>query len=158
MHAVMDAALAYRALTLLLLGLVLAALTLLTSKRAPHDLRMAQVVLRWFLLGPVGLGFAWTAAQVLLQAGGDALQLQLGLAALGFAAVGVAAAWGGVGMRLAALIGPSVWIVGGLLAHGAAFPGAPVVSDLLVPVVGFALLLWQYRAQRHRSVFARSRL
>ncbi|OYV29816.1 MAG: MFS transporter permease [Thiomonas sp. 20-64-9] len=157
-------ALEYRALTLVLIGLVLAALALLTSDRAPHELRLAQVVLRWFLLCSIGAGFVWVGAQQMLPlAAANPLRFQLGLAALGFAVLGFASAWGGLGMRLAALVGPSVWIVGGLLGKAAGLggtgPDGPFgLRDVLVPLVGFALLAWQFRAQRHRSVFARSRL
>ena len=154
-----HAALHYRTPTLIVVGLALAALALLTSSRAPHDLRVAQVLLRWFLLCTVGLGFLWVSAQHLLSsAAADPAGFQLGLAAAGFALVGLVSAWGGVGMRLAALIGPTVWIVGGLLGQPVGLVSGFGPSDLLLPVVGFALLGWQYRAQRHRSVFARSRL
>lgn len=152
-------ALHYRTLSLIVLGLVLAGLTLLTSSSAAHDLRVAQVLLRWFLLCAVGVGFLVLGAQHLLPgAAPDPARFQLGLAALGMAAVGVAAAWGDLGARLAALIGPSVWIVGALLGQAAAPSALFGPADLLLPLVGFALLAWQFRAQRHRSVFARSRL
>jgi hypothetical protein len=157
-------ALAYRAPILVLIGLALAALTLLTSNRAPHALRLAQVALRWFLLCSIGAGFLWVSAlQVLPQAADHPLRVQIGLAALGFAVVGIASAWGGLGMRLAALLGPSVWIAGSLLGKvagqgGSGWSGLFGLSDALVSLVGFALLGWQFRAQRHRSVFARSRL
>lgn len=152
-------ALHYRTLTLIVIGLVLAGLALLTSPRASHDLRVAQVLLRWFLLCVVGVGFLVLSAQHLLpREAPDPAQFQLGLAALGVAAVGMAGAWGGVGMRLAALIAPTVWIVGALVGRAMGQPGLFGPGDLLLPLVGFALLAWQFRAQRHRSVFARSRL
>ncbi|MGC8702525.1 MAG: DUF6790 family protein, partial [Thiomonas sp.] len=140
MTQVLHWALEYRALTLVLIGLVLAALTLFTSDRAPHALRLAQVVLRWFLLCSIGAGFLWVSAQqVLPQAAGDPLRVQIGLAALGFAVVDVASAWGGLGMRLEALIGPSVWIVGSLLGKAAGLDGSGWsslfgLSDALVPL------------------------
>ena len=164
MTQVLQWALDYRALTLVLIGLAFAALALLTSDRAANELRLAQGVLRWFLLCSIGAGFLWVAAQqVVPQAAANPLRGQIGLAALGFAVVGIASAWGGLGMRLAALIGPSVWIIGSLLGKAAgldvsSWSGLFGLKDLLVPLVGFALLGWQYRAQRHRSVFARSRL
>jgi hypothetical protein len=152
-------ALHYRTFTLIVIGLVLGALALLTSKRARHDLRVAQVLLRWFLLCAVGVGFLGVSLQHLLpHAAPDPAGFQIGLAAAGFAAVGVASAWGGIGMRLAALLGPTVWIVGSLLGTAAGVTGVFRPGDLLLPLVGFALLAWQFRAQRHRSVFARSRL
>lgn len=152
-------ALAYRTPTLLLLGLILAALALLAARRTLHPLRLAQVLLQWFLLCCVGVEFVWVAALLALPLGAaDWAHRQLGLAALGCAVTGVASAFGGVGMRLAALSGPTVWIVGGLLSQPAGRAGLWALPDLLVPVVGFLLLGWQYRAQRHRSVFARSRL
>lgn len=159
MTEVLHLALEYRALTLVLIGLALAVMALLTSDRAPHELRMAQAVLRWYLLCSIGAGFLWVSARYLLvQGAANPLHFQLGLAALGFALAGIASAWGGLGMRLAALIGPTVWIVGGLLGKSMGFPSTFDPSDLLVPLVGFALVAWQFRAQRHRSVFARSRL
>ncbi|CQR42394.1 membrane hypothetical protein [Thiomonas sp. CB3] len=111
-------ALHYRTFTLIVIGLVLGALALLISKRARHDLRVAQVLLRWFLLCAVGVGFLGVSLQHLLpHTTPDPAGFQIGLAAAGFAAVGVASAWGGIGMRLAALLGPTAWIVGALLAQ-----------------------------------------
>ncbi|WP_449369771.1 DUF6790 family protein [Thiomonas sp.] len=155
----LQAAMHYRTFTLIVIGLVLGALALLTGKRARNGLRVAQVLLRWFLLCAVGVGFLGLSLQHLLpHAAPDPVGFQIGLAAAGFAAVGVASAWGDVGMRLAALIGPTVWIAGGLLGKASGTAGLFSAGDLLLPLVGFALLAWQFRAQRHRSVFARSRL
>ena len=80
-------ALHYRTFTLIVIGLVLGALALLTSKRARHDLRVAQVLLRWFLLCAVGVGFLGVSLQHLLpHTTPDPAGFQTGLAAAGFAA------------------------------------------------------------------------
>jgi hypothetical protein len=163
-------ALEFRALTLLVIGLLAAGLALLGSNRVRHQARVAQVALRWFLVFSIGVGFFYSgvlncffsdAAQHGPGWPPGAFQFQLGMASLGFSAVGFVAAWGGLGMRLAALLGPAVSIYGTALGRAAGVaagsPGSHL-TDLVVPLIGFALLAWQYRAQSRRSVFARSRL
>lgn len=170
MTEVLRAALDHRALTLLLIGLAAGGLALLDSRRARHRERVAQVLLRWYLVFPIGVGFLLAAVEhghgfpgTWSGAGGPAASpdaFQLGAASLGFAVVGFLAAGGGLGMRFAALVGPAIAVYGPAAGRAAGLSIAPAApaDALLVPLVGFALLAWQYRAQSRRSVFARSRL
>lgn len=168
MTEVLRLALDHRALTLLLIGLAAGGLALLDNRRARHRERVAQVMLRWYLVFSIGVGFLVAAVEHgLLGAwsgvGGAAASpdaFQLGAASLGFSVVGFLAAGGGLGMRFAALVGPAIAVYGAAVGRVAGLGSAPTASAdaLLVPLVGFVLLVWQYRAQSRRSVFARSRL
>lgn len=167
MNEMLRLALGHPELMLLAVGLVAAGVTLLDGRRARHPARIARVLLGWYLGCAVGLGSLYAAARYGMSglaagvgAAAAPLASQLGAAYLGMSVVGFLAAGGGLGMRLAALLGPAVAIYGTALARLAGVPGVPAVpvDALLVPLAGFALLAWQARAQSHRSVFARSRL
>lgn len=82
-------------------------------------------------------------------------QLEVGMASLGFAAVGLLAAFRSFDLRLASIIGPSIFTLGAavghiqqmITAHNFAPGNAGLIfwTDILVPVFGFALLWLQHR-------------
>lgn len=134
-------------------GLVIAGLELVFSGRSRTSGRVAEVLLRWYLVCSIALrlvlvGLASTHA-------GDATTLA---ASLGLATAALVAAWAAMGARLAVLLAAVVFFWGRVLLTGGTLHGRVVLFDLAVPAVGLALLVWQYRAQARRSVFARSRL
>jgi hypothetical protein len=77
-------------------------------------------------------------------------QAEVGYASLGFAAVGLLAFKGGCCVRLAAILGPAMFQWGAAVGHinqimttGNMAPGNAGImlySDILLPVIGFALL------------------
>jgi hypothetical protein len=81
-------------------------------------------------------------------------QLEVAMASLGFAAVGFVAAFRSFDLRLAAILGPSVFLWGAaaghiyqmVTAHNFAPGNAGVIfyMDIIVPIVGF-VLLWLNR-------------
>ena len=162
-------------ITLLLLGLLAAAMSLAATHRERTAERVASTLLRWYLVFAVGLTFlvrfvllGWFggAGSHLAGASSDGLQHQVTAACLGFALIGFLGGFGGLGMRLAAVVGSAAFLWGGAL--GLMLPAqtlsathlldATRYADLLVPLIGFGLLAWQAKAQSRRSVFARSRL
>jgi Family of unknown function (DUF6790) len=162
-------------ITLVLLGLLTAAISLAATHRERTAERVASTLLRWYLLYAVGLTFlvrfvllAWfgDVTPHLHGASPDGLQHQVTAAYLGFALIGFLGVFGGLGLRLAAVVGSAAFLWGGALGlmlstqrAGAFQPvGAIRYADLLVPLIGFGLLAWQAKAQSRRSVFARSRL
>jgi hypothetical protein len=83
-------------------------------------------------------------------------QAEVGYASLGFAAVGLLAFKSGLCVRLAALLGPSVFLWGAAVGHirqivesGNYAPGNAGImlySDIFLPVIGFALLWLKWKA------------
>lgn len=154
-------------LTFLVVGLVFSAVAL---ARAPKPLAAAVVVealFKWFLFFSIGVSylynavmhtvFAETAASYIGWANSP-FQYEVGFASLGFAAVGFVATWRSFDMRLAAILGPALFLWGAagghiyqmVTAHNFAPGNAGIIfwTDILVPVIGFALLWFQHRYRR----------
>ena len=87
-------------------------------------------------------------------------QFEVGMASLGFAAVGFLAAFGSFDLRLAAIIGPGIFLLGAaaghvrqmVIAHNFAPGNAGVVfwTDIFIPLFGFLLLYLQCRNSKSR--------
>lgn len=177
MASFIQMALDHFPITLLLLGLVAATVSLLSTRRQRNTERVAATLLRWFLVFSVGVSFltsfvmhSFFGAAVAHAIGWapSPFQFEVGTASLGFALVAFLAAFGNLGLRLAALVGPAAFLWGAAAAHWiqsqplqARLPGelgSMLDASLYVPLIGFVLLAWQAKAQSRRSVFARSRL
>lgn len=87
-------------------------------------------------------------------------QAEVGFASLGFAVVGFLACWRSFDQRLAAVIGPALFLLGAAgghvyqMVHAQNFApgnaGAVLYTDVLMPIVGFVLLWLQHRYPRRR--------
>ena len=150
-------------LTFLVLGL-LAAGGVLLGRRPLTSARVAEALLAHFLLFSIGIGFLYNA--VLHIVFGDMtarfigwdqspFQAEVGTASLGYALVGFLAFRGGFGLRLAAVIGPGVFLLGAAVGHAyqmiAARNFAPgnagviFYTDLALPLLGAFFLWFRYR-------------
>jgi hypothetical protein len=153
-------------LTFLVIGLLVAAARLLAR---PHPLSRAVILdelLAWFLFFSVGVSFFYNfvfhvffgdLAASYIGWQNSPFQAEVGYASLGFAAVGFLAFRGAWGTRLAAVLGPALFLWGAAIGHALDMirshnfaPGnAGVIfwTDILLPVMGFALLA----ATRHAA-------
>jgi hypothetical protein len=167
MESFIRFALANFTLTFLVLGLLAAALCL---GRWPRPLGAAAVVeelFGWFLLFSIGFSFFYNFVGHIFFGDMTArfigwepspFQAEVGMASLGFSAVGFLAFRGGFGLRAAAVVGPACFLLGAaaghvyqmIVAHNFAPGNAGVVfyTDLGVPAIGFALLWLQHRLGR----------
>jgi len=154
-------------LTFLVLGLMASGIALL---RAPKPLTRPVVIealLSYFVLFSVGVSFFYNflahtffgAMSARFIGWADSpFQTELGFASLGFAVVGVLAFRRSFDLRLAAVVGPSLFLLGAAGVHvhhmmtaGNFAPGnAGVIfyTDLLIPIIGFVLLGLQCRYER----------
>jgi hypothetical protein len=152
-------------LTFLVLGLVASAIAL---ARAPKPLTQPVVVealLKWFLFFSIGASFLYNAVMHTVFAEMSArfigwadspFQYEVGFASLGFAAVGFLATFRGFEMRLAAILGPALFLWGAagghivqmVTEHNFAPGNAGIIfwTDVFLPVIGFALLWFKRRA------------
>jgi hypothetical protein len=151
-------------LTFLVIGLIASAIALM---RAPKPLTAPVVVealLAYFLLFSIGVSFFYNFVMHTffgeLAAGfigweDSPFQAEVGFASLGFAAVGFLAVRRSFDLRLAAVVGPALFLLGAAGGHlyqmitaGNFAPGnAGVIfyTDILIPLFGFVLLWLQHR-------------
>lgn len=154
-------------LTLLVLGLAGSAVALL---RAPRPLTRAVVVealFRYFLLFSVGVSYFYNfvmhtffgeMAARFIGWQDSPFQLEVGFASLGFAVVGLLAWRGSFDLRLAAVVGPSCFLLGAagghvyqmVVARNFAPGNAGVIfyTDILIPLAAFTLLWLQWRERK----------
>lgn len=154
-------------LTSLAIGLVFSAVALARATKLLTAPVVVEALFKWFLFFSIGFSglynavmhtvFADTAA-AFIGWPNSPFQYEVGFASLGFAAVGFLATWRGVDMRLAAILGPALFLWGAagghiyqmVAAHDFAPGNAGIIfwTDIFVPVIGFTLLWLQYRYQR----------
>ena len=85
-------------------------------------------------------------------------QYEVGFASLGFSIVGILAFRASLPFRAAAVIGPSFFLLGAagghiyqmIAAHNFAPGNAGIIfwTDIILPLIGFTLLYFQYRLER----------
>jgi hypothetical protein len=160
-------------LVLLTVGLMVAAIALLKEPRPWPAVMVAEALLSTFILFSIALNyllnfvlhvfFSEMTAGYLGWADSP-FQLDVGFASLGFAVIGFLAFKGGPEVRLAAILGPAFFLWGAASVHlyhmvtlhnfAPDNAGTIFYTDLLLPVIGFALLWLRTRAEQsaHHSV------
>lgn len=147
-------------LSFLVLGLLVAAVGAARAKRPVSGAIVAEKLLSWYVFFPIGMSFLYNfvvhvffgkMAASFIGWADSPFQLEVGMASLGFAVVGFLAAWRGYEIRLAAVVGPAIFMLGAaaghvhqmIAVHDFAPGNAGVVfyMDVVIPLVGF-LLLW----------------
>lgn len=146
-------------LTFLVIGLIASAIAYLVKPAPRTAAQLVEVLFSYFLLFSIGLGFFYNfvmhvffgemSARFIGWANSP-FQTEVGFASLGFAAVGVLAFRGDRGKRTAAVVGPSLFLLGAagghiyqmITAHNFAPGNAGIIfwTDILIPAIGFSLL------------------
>src|SRR5215472_7255975 len=153
-------------LTFLVIGLIasIVAITLSKVRTAPV---VVEALFSYFLLFSIGFSFLYNfvvhvffgeMAARLIGWRDSPFQREVGFASLGFAVVGFLAFRGSFDMRVAAIVGFACFLLGAAVGHileilrtGNLAPGnAGVIlyTDILLPLIGFALLWLQHRYLR----------
>jgi len=149
---------------LLALGFI-AAIIAIRNKEPPRSATYAaEVFLAFYLLFSIGISYFYnfimhvffgemTAA--FIGWADSPFQAEVGFASLGFSLVGLYAARAGFGARLAAILGPAMFLWGAAAVHAREMvtagnfepgnAGTVFYTDIITPIVGFALLFWRYR-------------
>lgn len=134
---------------------------------------MVEALFAYFLLFSIGVGFFYNfvchtffGEQTARFIGWEdsPFQAEVGFASLGFAVVGFLAFRGSFDLRLAAVVGPAMFLWGAAGGHvyqmvtaGNFAPGnAGVVfyTDILIPLIGFLLLWLQHRHAKEAALAA----
>ncbi|MEP0320490.1 DUF6790 family protein [Bauldia litoralis] len=154
-------------LTFFVIGLVFSAVSL-ARRPAPRTAPVVvEALFKWFLFFSIGASYLYNAVMHTVFAemaasfigwANSPFQYEVGFASLGFAAVGFLATWRSFDMRLAAILGPALFLWGAagghiyqmITAHNFAPGNAGIIfwSDILLPIVGFVFLWLQRRYQR----------
>lgn len=157
-------------LTLLVLGLVASAVSLLRVPRPWTAPMVVEALFAYFILFSIALSYLYNfvvhvffsemTARFIGWADSP-FQTEVGFASLGFAVVGFLAFRGSFDMRTAAVVGPACFLLGAagthiadmLKAHNFAPGNAGVIfyTDILLPILGFVLLWLQRRYARESS-------
>jgi Family of unknown function (DUF6790) len=151
-------------LTFLVVGLIASIVSLLRSPHSVSGPLVIEALLFYFLMFSIGFSFFYNfvvhtffgeMAARLIGWADSPFQAEVGFASLGFSAVGFLACYRSFELRLAAIIGPALFLLGAAGGHiyqiitaGNFAPGnAGVIlyTDILIPVIGFALLWLQRR-------------
>jgi hypothetical protein len=149
-------------LTFFVIGLIASAIVL---ARAPKPLSGAVVVealFKWFLFFSIGVSYIYNGifhvffgdlTASFIGWANSPFQLEVGFASFGFGVVGLLATWRSFDMRLAAILGPSIFLLGAagghiyqmITAHNFAPGNAGIIfwTDIILPIIGFGLLWLQ---------------
>ncbi|MGX1098933.1 DUF6790 family protein [Amorphus sp. MBR-141] len=174
MQAAITFVLSNFTLSLFIAGLVASAVAI---ARAPHVTRalVVEKLFAYFLLFSIFLSlfynfvmhvFFGEMAARFIGWSQSPFQAEVGFASLGFAVVGLLAFFGNRGLRIAAIVGPAMFLWGAagghiyqmIHAHNFAPGNAGIIfwSDILVPALGFIFLWLQRGSAEERDLRARS--
>ena len=154
-------------LTFLVIGLIVSVLVLARAAKPLTGPVITEVLFKWFLFFSIGVSYIYNGifhvffgdlAASFIGWANSPFQLEVGFASFGFGVVGLLAVWRSFDMRLAAILGPSIFLWGAagghiyqmITAHNFAPGNAGIIfwSDIILPVIGFAFLWLQYRQER----------
>jgi hypothetical protein len=152
-------------LTFLLLGFLAAGIALALKPGSLTLANVAEELIAYFILFSITLSlfynfimhvFFGELAASFIGWADSPFQAEVGYASLGFAAVGLLAFKGSLGVRLAAILGPSLFFWGAAVGHineivtaqnyAPGNAGIMLYSDIFLPVIGFALLWLKWRS------------
>jgi hypothetical protein len=157
-------------LTFFVVALVFAVVAIVRLPKPVSRASVIEKLMSWFVFWTIGVLYLYNAvfhmffgrlAAKFIGWEDSPFQFEVGTASLGFAAVGFLAAFGSFDLRLAAIIGPAIFMLGAaaghvyqmVTAHNFAPGNAGIMfwSDILLPLVGFLLLWLQRRAAKRSS-------
>jgi hypothetical protein len=160
MEAAIRFALSNFTLTFLIAGLVASAISYFARPAPRSHAELIEALFSWFLFFSIGVSYLYNfmmhvffgdIAAGFIGWANSPFQAEVGFASLGFSVVGFLAFRGDAGLRKAAVIGPSIFLLGAagghvyqmITAHNFAPGNAGVIfwTDILLPVSAF-LLLW----------------
>ena len=154
-----------------MLGFIASAIAYFFGSAPRTRARLIEVLFSYFLLFSIGIGFLYNfvmhvffgeMASRFIGWADSPFQAEVGFASLGFAVVGLLAVRGDFGLRTAAVVGPSLFLLGAagghvyqmFTAHNFAPGNAGIIfwTDILLPAIGFALLVLQRRETETKGV------
>ncbi len=152
------------------MGFLVSAASLLRAPRPWKAPVIVEALLAYFLLFSIGLSYLYNfVAHVFFSEMAarfigwpdSPFQREVGFASLGFAVVGLLAFRGSSDMRMAAIVGPACFLLGAAGGHvleavttrnySPGNVGVVLYTDILLPIIGFALLWLQHHYSHRRA-------
>ena len=162
--------LANYSLSFFMLGLIVSLVAIARSRTPINQALVVEKLLAWYVFFSIGIGnfynfvmhvFFPQMSAAFIGWADSPFQFEVGTASLGFAAVGLLAAFRSYDLRLAAVLGPSIFTLGAaaghinqmITAHNFAPGNAGIVlwTDIFIPLFGFALLWLSRRSANSRA-------
>ena len=155
------------ALSLFIIGTLVSIIVLITKNKPLSNFTIVDVLFSYYLLFSIGINYLVNF--ILHVFFGDTIarfigwenspfQLEVGFASLGFAVIGFLAFKGSIGMRAAAVIGPSMFLWGAAGGHiyqmikannfAPGNAGTVFWMDIILPIIGFTLLYLYHRLKK----------
>jgi hypothetical protein len=157
-------------LSFFVLGLVVSLVAIARSASPVDRPLIVEKLLAWYVFFSIGIDNFYNFVMHVffgeLSAGfigwaDSPFQFEVGTASLGYAAVGLLAAFRSYDLRLAAVLGPSIFTLGAaaghvnqmITAHNFAPGNAGIIfwTDIFIPLFGFALLWLSHRSASSRA-------
>ncbi|HEY5796209.1 MAG TPA: DUF6790 family protein [Bosea sp. (in: a-proteobacteria)] len=154
-------------LSFFMLGLIVSLVAIARSGSSIDQPLVVEKLLAWYVFFSIGIDnfynfvmhvFFGKMSAAFIGWADSPFQFEVGTASLGFAAVGLLAAFRSYDLRLAAVLGPSIFTLGAAVghlhqmvtAHNFAPGNAGIIfwTDILIPLLGFVLLWLSRRAAR----------
>jgi hypothetical protein len=151
-------------LNCLIVGLVFSLVAIARAPKPAGGAIIVEKLISWHVFFVIGVGFLFNfvmhsffgkMSAAYIGWADSPFQFEVGTASLGFAAVGFLAAFTSLELRLAAILGPSIFTLGAAVghvyqmveAHNFAPGNAGIIfwTDILIPLFGFVLLALQWR-------------
>ncbi|MFG1351591.1 DUF6790 family protein [Xanthobacter autotrophicus] len=154
------------------LGLVVSIVAIARSGSSIDRALVVEKLLAWYVFFSIGVDnfynfimhvFFGKLSAAFIGWADSPFQFEVGTASLGFAAVGLLAAFRSYDLRLAAVLGPSIFTLGAaaghinqmITAHNFAPGNAGIIfwTDIFIPLFGFALLWLSRRTTSSKAMF-----
>jgi hypothetical protein len=151
-------------LTFLVIGLLFSAIALARARKPVDRPFVVEKLLSWHVFWAIGVGYLYNfvmhaffgrMSAAFIGWADSPFQLEVATASLGFAAVGFIAAFRSFDLRLAAIVGPSLFTLGAAAGHvkqmvtehnfAPGNAGVIFYMDIVIPLFGFSLLWLQHR-------------
>lgn len=155
--------------TFFLLGFIGALISVTRHRAVKTKALTADILLKYFCLFAIGITYIYNAifhiyfhglAARFIGWDDSPFQIEVGTASLGFGVVGILAFRKNFGLRVAAVLGPSIFLLGAAFGHihqmivnnnfAPGNAGIIFYSDLLIPVIGFILLYRSFKFDGQR--------
>jgi hypothetical protein len=157
-------------LSFFVLGLIVSLIAIARSGASIDRSLAVEKLLAWYVFFSIGIDnfynfvmhvFFGKLSASFIGWADSPFQFEVGTASLGFAAVGLLAAFRSYDLRLAAVLGPSIFTLGAAVghlyqmvtAHNFAPGNAGIIfwTDIFIPLFGFALLRLSRRSTNPRA-------
>ena len=154
-------------LTFLLIGLLASAIAIARTPAPRAAATVVEKLISWHVFFAIGAAnfcnfvfhvFFGKMSAAFIGWADSPFQFEVGMASLGFAVVAFVAAFRSFDLRLAAILGPSLFLLGAAAGHvyqmvtehnfAPGNAGIIFYLDIIVPLIGFALLALQHRYGR----------